>query len=137
MRPHCRERGAAAVEFALILPILLLLIGGIVDFGRAMFTQVIVTNSAREGARAAVVGVNSAGLQARAKAAAGPYSTSAGLVVSPIETCPSAPGPTDNASVTVTMSFDWILLGPALAVVGSSSVLPDELSASAAMHCGG
>lgn len=49
------ERGAAAVEMALMLPVLILLIGGIVDFGRAYYTQIMLTNAAREGARAAVV----------------------------------------------------------------------------------
>ena len=48
------ERGAAAVEMALMLPVLILLIGGIVDFGRAYYTQIMLTNAAREGARAAV-----------------------------------------------------------------------------------
>ncbi|MGB8382597.1 MAG: TadE family protein, partial [Dermatophilaceae bacterium] len=50
-----RERGAAAIEFALLLPVFLLVIAGIVDFGRAFFTQIELTNAAREGARAAVV----------------------------------------------------------------------------------
>ena len=46
-----RERGAAAVEFALILPVFLLLIAGAIDLTRMMYTQVVVTNAAREGAR--------------------------------------------------------------------------------------
>ena len=45
------DTGAAAVEFALVLPILLLLIFGIVDFGRLYFTQITLTDAAREGAR--------------------------------------------------------------------------------------
>jgi Flp pilus assembly protein TadG len=45
------ERGAAAVEFALILPILLLLVLGLVEFGRAFNVQISLTNAAREGAR--------------------------------------------------------------------------------------
>ena len=49
-----RERGAVAVEMAIILPLLLLVVGGIVDFGRLLFTQNIVTNAAREGARSVV-----------------------------------------------------------------------------------
>lgn len=49
------ERGAAAVEFALLLPVLVLLIGGIVDYGRYFFTQVQLSNAAREGARAGIV----------------------------------------------------------------------------------
>lgn len=54
-RANRSERGAAAVEMALVLPVLILLIGGIVDFGRAYYTQIILTNAAREGARGAIV----------------------------------------------------------------------------------
>lgn len=49
------ERGAAAVEMALVLPVLILFIGGIVDFSRAYYTQIMLTNAAREGTRAAIV----------------------------------------------------------------------------------
>ena len=45
------ERGAVAVEFALIVPILVMLIFGIVEFGRGYNTKVTVTHAAREGAR--------------------------------------------------------------------------------------
>ena len=48
------SRGTAAVEFALILLPLLLLIGGATDFGLAYFVSHIVQNAAREGARLAV-----------------------------------------------------------------------------------
>lgn len=51
-RPNWKgQRGAAAVELALILPILVLLVFGIVEFGRAYHTQVTLTHAAREGAR--------------------------------------------------------------------------------------
>jgi Flp pilus assembly protein TadG len=49
------DLGAAAVEFALILPVLVLLIFAIVDFGRMLSTKIAVTEAAREGARAAAV----------------------------------------------------------------------------------
>jgi hypothetical protein len=39
------------VEFALILPILVLIIAGIFDLGRAFFSSITITNAAREGAR--------------------------------------------------------------------------------------
>jgi Flp pilus assembly protein TadG len=47
------ERGAELVEFALVLPIFLILVGGITDFARLFFSYEIVTNAAREGARLA------------------------------------------------------------------------------------
>lgn len=48
------EGGQSLVETALMLPILLLLLVGIVDFGRAFYAYIAVTNAAREGARYAV-----------------------------------------------------------------------------------
>lgn len=49
------RRGQALVEFALVAPILLLLILGLVDFARAWNAYQVITDAAREGARAAVV----------------------------------------------------------------------------------
>ncbi len=54
IRPSDRtgeERGAALVEFALCLPLLLVVIAGIVDFGFAFQRYEVITNAAREGAR--------------------------------------------------------------------------------------
>ena len=48
---HKRSRGQALVEFALILPILLLVVAGIFDFGRALFTYSEVSNAVREATR--------------------------------------------------------------------------------------
>ena len=45
------DRGAAAVEFALLLPLLVLLVFGMIDFGRAINAQITITQAAREGAR--------------------------------------------------------------------------------------
>jgi Flp pilus assembly protein TadG len=53
---RARERGAAAVEFALVLPILVIILLGIVDFGLEINSQAIVANAAREGARTASLG---------------------------------------------------------------------------------
>lgn len=50
------QRGQAVVEMALVLPILLMLIFGIVEFGRILNTYMIVTNLSREGAREGAVG---------------------------------------------------------------------------------
>ncbi|UWG99179.1 pilus assembly protein [Dehalobacter sp. DCM] len=49
------NKGQAVAEFALILPILLLILGGIIDFGWIMMNQNAVDHSAREGARYAIV----------------------------------------------------------------------------------
>ena len=47
-----RQRGVAAVEFALLLPLFLTLVLGAIDWGWFFFIDQLVTNAAREGARA-------------------------------------------------------------------------------------
>ena len=52
------QEGAAAVEFALLLPLLVLLLFGFIQFGLAFNTRIQATNAAREAARQAVVGID-------------------------------------------------------------------------------
>lgn len=52
------EKGASAVEFALILPILIMLVFGIFQFGIAYNNYITITHAAREGARLAAVDLN-------------------------------------------------------------------------------
>ena len=58
-RPVSRrsQSGVAAVEFALILPVLLLIVFGIINFGLYLYDKAVVTNASREGARAGIVSV--------------------------------------------------------------------------------
>ncbi|MGN1025079.1 MAG: TadE/TadG family type IV pilus assembly protein [Faecousia sp.] len=49
------EKGQAMVEFALVLPVLLVLLCGIIDFGWLYYNQITLNNAAREGARYAVI----------------------------------------------------------------------------------
>ncbi len=48
------ERGAAVVEFAIILPFLMLLLMGIIEFGLLFYNQQVLTNASREGARSGI-----------------------------------------------------------------------------------
>lgn len=57
---RARERGAAAVEFALVLPVLVIIMMGIIDFGMVTNAQAIVANAARDGARSASMGRDTA-----------------------------------------------------------------------------
>ena len=50
------DKGQSLVEFALVIPILLLLMVGIMEFSRAWMTKNIMTAAAREGARVLAVG---------------------------------------------------------------------------------
>lgn len=49
------EKGASAVEFALILPLLVLLVFGIIEFSVMLFDKAVITNASREGARHGIV----------------------------------------------------------------------------------
>ena len=55
------QEGAAAVEFALLLPLLVLLLFGMIEFGLAFNSRIQATNAAREAARRAVVGIDNWG----------------------------------------------------------------------------
>jgi len=61
------DRGAAAVEFAIVVPLLFLLIFGIIDFGFGFHAWDASENAAREGARVAAVDPNTADIIARVK----------------------------------------------------------------------
>lgn len=50
-----REAGGAAAEFAIILPLLMLILFGIVEFGLLLYNKQVLTNASREGARAGIV----------------------------------------------------------------------------------
>ncbi len=50
------ERGAVAVEFALLAPVLVMLLLGIMEFGRAYNAQVTLSSAAREGVRVMAIG---------------------------------------------------------------------------------
>jgi Flp pilus assembly protein TadG len=53
---RCRgEDGAMAVEFALLLPVLVMLVAGILEFGLTLYLQEVITNASREAARAGIV----------------------------------------------------------------------------------
>jgi Flp pilus assembly protein TadG len=68
-RPH---RGQALVEFALVLPLLILIMVGLFDLGRAVYADSTLSNAARVGSRVAIVNQNVSQIQAAAatKAAA-------------------------------------------------------------------
>jgi Flp pilus assembly protein TadG len=65
------EGGQSLVEFAMVLPLLLVVLFAIVDFGRIYQGHVTLTNAVREGARLGAVGGTSAQIAARVEATAG------------------------------------------------------------------
>lgn len=101
-RGDTRDRGAAAVEFGLLLPVILLVVLGAIDFGRMYNAQITLTQAAREGARYAALGITSPTPASRTLTAAAPLT---GINAPVVTACPSTPTPTSNATVTVTRVF--------------------------------
>lgn len=64
------ERGTSLVEFAMVAPLLLVLLFAIADFGRAFQTWITLTNAAREGARLGATGADAAAIRNRVRATA-------------------------------------------------------------------
>jgi len=95
-----RDRGSVAVEFALVVPALLLIVFGLIDFGRALNAQISLTGAAREGARLAAFGDPNAQVQSRVAAAAPSLS---GVTVTVAASCLPGAGPTANAQVDVSI----------------------------------
>jgi Flp pilus assembly protein TadG len=102
-----RDRGAVAVEFALLLPVLLLLLFGIVDFGRLLNAQIVITQAAREGSRLQALGVPAATVVTKTQAAA----VELPLPLPTVNTgtvCPANAGASVDAVVIVTYTFTFL-----------------------------
>jgi Flp pilus assembly protein TadG len=119
------ERGAALVEFALVLPILLILLFGMLDFGKAFNYWIDETHLANEGARWAVVNKNpgSGSLQQYIQQQADtPELRNGGASVSaPLEICISFPNGSSNVGdpvhVTASATYNWMpFLGSRLGI---------------------
>ncbi len=116
------ERGAELVEFALVMPLLLLIMFGIFDFGLLFQRYEVLTNAAREGARLAVLpGYSDADVSARVatylQAGGVPAGATTTLAIEPV----TAGGRTFNvARVTVVYQHRFTFIGPILSMFGGS-----------------
>ena len=143
------------MEFALIVPVLALLMVGLIDLGRVFYTYVAVTNAAREGARYCVlhpgatapqlaarvsgngiVGSGTGELDGRVVATVTAWAAPAGAT--PISTSPQCPipGASDDVTVQVAANFQPItpllsnITGGTIAVRSAATMAPPPLSAS-------
>ena len=99
------ERGASAVEFAFIVSLLVTLVLGIAEFGRAFQVQGTLSAAAREGVRLMALQNDPAAARAAVRGAASsldPSITDAQIQISPAA-CPSIDG--DDTSVRLTISY--------------------------------
>lgn len=146
--PFPNELGATAVEFALLLPLLLSVLLGTMEFGTIFYDQLMLTNASREGARAGVVEASPRPTQADIEAVVSSYLKPEGIrllinyAAAPTDwTCLLEPGPCvnqgDRLRVTVEYAYNFLALDGILSVLS-----PDHqprarlnLHASTAMVC--
>jgi hypothetical protein len=115
------EAGAELVEFALVLPLLLLVLGGIVDFGMLMQRQQVVTNAAREGARLAAVGYSDADVLSRVTTFVRQGVNDPGATPTAPVVCSAMFGePCWGKQVTVTLNERFFVLGPFVSIAGGA-----------------
>ena len=148
-RQSRRERGAAAVEMAIVLPLLLLIVGGIIDFGRFFYTQNIVVNAAREGARSRAMGYTIADSDIRISQSltgiqGGANTNSYWLVQGSANTLTASggvpgdsPGPLDRQRVTVTVTRVHLHRPGARVPALRWALTPPIPAGTSEMRCGG
>jgi Flp pilus assembly protein TadG len=105
------ESGASAVEFALLLPVLMMILFGIIEFGLALFQQSILTNASREGARLGIVQSIPAITTGQIDATIDNYLTAAGIPPGNVTRVIVAGGVTGTpVQVTLTLPYTYAVL---------------------------
>jgi Flp pilus assembly protein TadG len=141
MRLRRDQRGAALLEMAFTLPLLLLISVGIFEFGRAFEVWQVLTNAAREGARVAVLpGISDAMVTARVQQYANAGVLDVGVTptvtIQRNSTISYGSGTASGSKVTVTYPFKFIVLQSVVRLVvnGSTVGAPFTMAASATMR---
>ncbi|BAS10180.1 conserved hypothetical protein [Arthrobacter sp. Hiyo4] len=132
------EKGAVAVEFALVIPIFLMLVFGIIEFGRAFNIQVSLSEAARETARYTAIHANDADFsfdEARAVGISAAPSvdlepSNIGIAYSDGSTCDAG----DSVVVTLQVVTPYMTALPGL-IPGLPANL--DISSKGVMRCGG
>lgn len=120
------DHGAAAVEFALVLPLVLFILFGVIDFGRAYMAQIALTQAAREGVRVAALDP-AADVEARVDAAATPLDPS--KVAATVVTSCAGAAAGSNAEVKASMTFEFVTpIGAVAQLVGGSASLGNNIN---------
>lgn len=127
------DRGQSLVEFALTLPMLLVVMFMITEFGRALYQYNVMAQATREGARTAVVN-SSGGAPAAGRTRMDDFLTGSGMnttgLVRTVTVVPNFNGSqTTVVKATADMPFQWILAGDMPTTAdGSATVSPGGLN---------
>jgi Flp pilus assembly protein TadG len=135
LKPKQKERGAVAVEMAIVLPLLLLILIGTMEFGRVFNVQNSLTQAAREGARYAAIYYSKPNLDVEGTAlAAAPSLDGLGVTVTDnASSCSSGADVKVTTSVTLPSMSGFLDAG----WFGSPGIFPMKLTGVGVMRCGG
>ena len=122
------ERGTAIIETALTLPLLLTIVVGIFEFGRAWQTSQVLTNAAREGARVAVLpnqAADAVDTRVRQYLSIGGLAadSSVGVAVTPVDIATGSSTLAPGSQVTITYPFNFIVMQPVAQLLVSGSMV--------------
>ena len=95
------------LEMALILPLLVTLLVGLVEFSRVLMVKQVITNAAREGARAGAVRLDDSGALSTARTVSQNYITSSGLDSNTVIVSPSFQVVEGSAAIRVSVEYDY------------------------------
>jgi Flp pilus assembly protein TadG len=126
-----REDGVVAVEFAIVLPILLLIMFGIIEFGFVLFEKQVITNASREGARYGIVQATPRHSEEEIKGVVKGYLTNAGLKDASATIDVTGEGLAYPNDLTVRVDYPYTFLVLSRLTGGSSSL---TLSATTTMR---
>jgi Flp pilus assembly protein TadG len=123
-----RQAGVAALELGLLLPLLVAILLGIIDYGWVYFTKLTLTNAAREGARVGVTR-DADSAQEAARTATLAYLTAARVTGAVVEaTVPSEAEPSVRVRVTVNPFAPLVGFVPTPSSLSASSTMRWELA---------
>jgi Flp pilus assembly protein TadG len=122
-RRWMHDEGAAMVEFAIVVPILLLIVWGMVDFSRAFFTSNSLATAVREGARYASSrqDFSAANLDSVKKKVRGAFTPMGGDTILSSQIIIVVPTPTDGSVKVTVDKYQWKATTP-LAVFSSGKI---------------
>ena len=137
-RIRATEAGQSLVEFAMVLPLFLVLMFALVDFGRAFYGWMIITNGAREGARAGAVQKDWPTMQtAIYNSMCNPYPSKCAVPPAKLTLTPTGVNGARGGQVSVRISYAFAYvtpLGNMIALVGGGSLATPTITAYAAMR---
>lgn len=108
-----RQRGTTLVEFALVAPLLLVLLFGTIEMGRVLNAMVLVSNASREGARRGSVGDS----ESQVRTVVRDYLTASGLDAARLNTVITPSMVSGTRQIEVQLTYNLPLLIPSLNLV--------------------